>query len=359
MKPISFGIIGGGWRAEYYLRIAQQLPHLFHIAGVYVRSPEKREAFKQKWNNVPLYHSVEEAVINNKQQFIVLSISKMNAARMLLELGRYPVPILAETPPAATIEQLNCLARELNSFKHIQIAEQYIYQPSQTAKLNIIDSGLIGDVNHVQVSLAHGYHAINLLRKWLNVQAEPCTITAIRHSAPVVEGPGRNYMPSEEKLVYSQHDLAIWQFAGGKSALYDFCREQYFSPLRQPRSLIRGTKGEIISNQISWTPSPGKYCSSSLTPKITGLSGQIEPLAVQGIQFEGNWLYENPFYPAALSDEEIAIAQVLLNMNDFVNSGTSFYSLQEALIDTYLSLKLEQALLSNQPVTADFNQDVY
>lgn len=358
MKPISFGIIGGGWRAEYYLRIAQQLPHLFHVAGVYVRNPEKRKQFKQRWN-VPLYNSAEEAVANKQQQFVVLSISKTNATDELLELGKHQVPILAETPPAATMEQLIRLASQSSSFKHIQIAEQYIYQPLNAARLKIIESGLIGTANHVQVSLAHGYHAINLLRKWLNVHDEPCTITAIRHSAPVVEGPNRNYKPTEEKLIYPDHDLAIWQFASGKTALYDFCREQYFSPIRTPRVLIRGTKGEIVYNQVSWTPSPGKYCSGLLTSKIAGLSGQIEPLAMQGIQFEGNWLYENPFYPAALSDEEIAIAQVLLNMNDFVSDGTSFYSLQESLIDTYLSLKLEQSLLSNQPVTADFNREVH
>ena len=32
--PIRFGIIGGGWRAEFFTRIVQQVPERFALTGV-------------------------------------------------------------------------------------------------------------------------------------------------------------------------------------------------------------------------------------------------------------------------------------------------------------------------------------
>ena len=41
MNPIIFGIIGGGWRAEFFLRIARSLPERFRVAGMLVRDAAK------------------------------------------------------------------------------------------------------------------------------------------------------------------------------------------------------------------------------------------------------------------------------------------------------------------------------
>ena len=39
---IKFGIIGAGWRSEFYLRIAMLVPEIFSVSGIYIRNPEKR-----------------------------------------------------------------------------------------------------------------------------------------------------------------------------------------------------------------------------------------------------------------------------------------------------------------------------
>ena len=38
---ITFGIIGGGWRAGFYVRIARLCPEQFKLAGIYIRNLEK------------------------------------------------------------------------------------------------------------------------------------------------------------------------------------------------------------------------------------------------------------------------------------------------------------------------------
>ena len=40
MAPVSFGIIGGGWWSEVYLRICKELPDRFQISGMVVRRAE-------------------------------------------------------------------------------------------------------------------------------------------------------------------------------------------------------------------------------------------------------------------------------------------------------------------------------
>lgn len=353
MNKIQFAIIGGGWRTEFYIRIAKQLPQLFTISNIYIRNEQKAKAFQEKWD-VPVTSSIDELIDDQQLQFIVMCISKTNAASELLKLAQLNIPILAETPPAVTIEEIKSLYQHRNEMNHIAIAEQYIEQPLHKARLKLIQSGLIGEVNHAQVSVAHGYHGINLMRSWLGIGQEACTIIATKVSDPVVEGPTRHTLPSEHRIVTPQQELAILQFANGKSGLFDFCREQYFSPIRTPRLLIRGTKGEIVSEQVNWTSAPAQYCSSELVPKVAGLRGELRPLSLEGIQFQGDWLYKNPFFPAALSEEEIAMAHTLLNMSKFVGEGEEFYSLEDALLDTYLAIKLEQALEQKQAVSADF-----
>lgn len=44
----------------------------------------------------------------------------------------------------------------------------------------IVKAGLLGEVTQAQVSAAHGYHGISLIRRYLGIKYEPVKITARR-----------------------------------------------------------------------------------------------------------------------------------------------------------------------------------
>lgn len=46
MSPIQYGIVGAGWRSEFYLRIMKAMPERFEITGMVIRNPEKRPRFE-------------------------------------------------------------------------------------------------------------------------------------------------------------------------------------------------------------------------------------------------------------------------------------------------------------------------
>ncbi|MNN40657.1 hypothetical protein D3C81_1547380 [compost metagenome] len=84
-----------------------------------------------------------------------------------------------------------------------------------------------------------------------------------------------------------------------------------------------------------------------------GQDGSLLGYYHEGVLAGPDWVYENPFRPGRLSDEEIAIATSLDRMGRYVQGGPSFYSLAEAAQDQYLSLMLEEAVRSGQTVRTE------
>ncbi|WP_165280049.1 Gfo/Idh/MocA family protein [Paenibacillus protaetiae] len=350
-QPVRFGIVGMGWRAEAYLRVAGQLPHLFEIVGIAVRDPAKYKDAAAKWG-IRLYSTPEE--LAKHCDFVLTAVSKASAPAVLQQLASLGVPVLAETPPAADEEGFKRIAELAEAGAPIQVAEQYPLQPHHAARAAVIRSGRIGDVRHVQVSAAHGYHGISLIRHYLSEKAgAECEIAARRFELPILEVPYRG-RAVQDKLETELQDIAILSFSNGKSALLDFTRSQYFSPLRQNRLLIRGSHGEIRDNEvtssISGSGGPGGYETWSIRRLQDGQEGSLAPLSLRELRGGAERLYRNPYYPAPFSDDEIAMAETLSRMADYAKQDTRFYSLQEALMDIRLSMAIDRAAATGQSV---------
>jgi predicted dehydrogenase len=352
-QPITFGIIGSGWRTTFFLQVARQLPERFQVGGLLVRTAEKGQVLQARWG-VPAYLTLDELLRVPELQFVVVCVSWPATPVFLKELASRGMPALAETPPAPDFEGLLSLVPLLKAGARIQVAEQYQFQPLHAARLAIARSGKLGPITQAQLSVAHGYHAMSLMRLFLGLRFDDATITARRFISPLVAGPDRNgHLPAQETVESSKQVIASLDF-GDKLGIYDFTDAQYFSWVRTPRVLIRGERGEINTTQLHYLEDFQTPISIELRRQQVGENGNLEGYYLKGILAGNAWIYQNPFVPGRLSDDEIALASCLDQMARYVEGGPQFYGLAEAAQDHYLSLMIDQALAAGAPVRTSF-----
>jgi predicted dehydrogenase len=346
-KRITFGLIGGGWRAEFFLRVAQALPDRFGVTGFYSRTEATRTQMANDWR-IPGCASLG-ALVQTKPDFVILSVPRAVCPDLILELAAHDMPVLAETPPAGDLANLERLWRNLPKHARIQIAEQYPFQPLHAARLAFIASGKLGTVTQTQVSVAHDYHGAVLLRRFLGVGFGPAVINAFSFASPLIDGRTRTTLPTAEKIVTSTQVIAHLQF-GDKLGIYDFTGDQYRSWVRSHRLLVRGERGEINNLEASYLADFKTPIHVHFARQDAGQPGNLEGYYHKGYLAGDQWYYQNPFIPARLMDDEIAIASCLEKMGHYLATGQDFYSLAEACHDTYLGLLIAEAVKTGQPV---------
>lgn len=351
MNPTHFALVGGGWRAEFYLRVARALSRDLAVDGVVVRNREKGVDFERRWA-VKTYRTTDELLRATDPDFVVTCVSWESNPLIVEQITSHDLPVLSETPPAPDLAGLSKLWSLVAKGARIQVAEQYIYQPHHAARLALIESGDLGTISQVQVSVAHGYHGVSLLRHFLGIGFEDVQILARGFDSSVVAGPTRSGPPDKEQFTTSSQTLA-WLDYGDRLGIYDFCGEQYLSWIRGQRLLVRGERGEIIDHHIRYLLDYAHPADLILRRITAGANGNLEGFYLKGIVAGDRWLYRNPFAPARLSDEEIAVATVLTKMSDYVESGAQVYSLGEACQDRYFDILISQAKESGETITSE------
>lgn len=319
---IKYGIIGAGWRSEFYIRIAALMPENFSVSGVYVRNPQKRKEFSNKYT-VPVFDNLPD-LLKTDFDFIVSCVSKQSIDETAQMLADKNIPVLTETP----ITNSSLKGR-------IQVAEQFRFMPRNQAYKAIINSGVLGDVHKVELSCCHDYHAASLIRFFLDIKDETPQKTEVKLEDKLNRYNSRSGL-IKPVCVNSEQRIIILNF-GKKSAVYDFNYEQYFSEIRSSRIIIRGVNGEIANNTVTYLEDglPRKF---DLNRYCTGFEESLDGFSLININGNGKIFYKNPFIGARLSDEEIAIATCLSKMKRFVDTGEAFYNTYDAYIDYSLLL---------------------
>ena len=107
MKPFSFIVVGSGYRAMFYTRIARAFPDQFELKYVLCRSEEKVQKLIRE-HGVPATASVQVCE-NACPDFVVVAVNKDSIADVAREWVLKGYPVVTETPAGSSVEKLNAL----------------------------------------------------------------------------------------------------------------------------------------------------------------------------------------------------------------------------------------------------------
>lgn len=364
----TFIVIGAGHRAAFYLRMATYYPEKMQAIGAVVRNPEKREAFQAYWG-MPAFGDLGVALAAQKPDFAILTVDPEASLGYIEQLAADGVPVLCETPPGLTVEELNKISALVRGGAKVQVTEQYNFVPSHAARLNIIKQGLLGEVSYARIAVAHAYHGLSLLRHFLRVNFENAKVTAFEVPGKLLDGPTRynTYVPEKRVVQDSPQTLAVFEFPG-KTGLFDFVGEQYSSWVRRQHIHVYGETGEIVNFDVHLLKDERTPVEMPLRRMDTA---EYDYMYLHGFTLGEQWVYQNPYKPVLeasadstfygrvwdfaspsmrITDDEIAVLDVLFGMCAYVDGGPDVYSFAEGAQDQYMQLVIEQSIREGRPV---------
>ena len=347
----KIAIIGAGWRSEFFIRIAQLLPEKFEIVGVVARKDEVRSALAERFG-VQTYSSISQLLSKNKPDYAISSVSWDSNPGVVEELVSAGVYVLCETPPAPTLEGLQKLWAAVGSSEMVQVAEQYLSLPGHSARLAITKSGVIGDVSSLELSSTHGYHAVSIMRGFLQSGFEPTTITTRQFEAPLVDPLSRNGFNADLSPKNAKTTISLIDFGSGKSGVYNFVDNQWHNQLRHRRIVVRGSRGEIVDDAVIRLIEGPAITTSRIERYQLGYDLNLDGYDTEHLSFDGRVVFKNPFTGLRFMDEEIAIATLMAQMADWIDGNAKApYPLNEACQDHLVSLAIDESIALGKSVT--------
>lgn len=348
MKKSRFIIIGSGWRALYYVRIAKALPEYFELCAMYCRSEEKAEKISSEYD-IHTTTSIKECE-ELSPDFVVVCVTKSAIADVSMEWMKKGFTVLCETPVALSNEKADEIAALCKSGCKLVVAEQYRLYPVYSSITKIINSGIIGDPTYVSISLAHDYHGMSLARAFLKEGSD----SKYKIRTRVFEFPSTETLTRYEKITdgriaNKKRKISLIEFEDNKVALYDFDSEQYRSPIRNNTIKIQGTRGEIVNNTVY-------YLDENNVPHTSQIDIQSHVVntiydnpnlstieEIESISFNGKELYTPAFGRCGLAQDETAIAQLMYNTALYSRDECAApYSIDDAICDAKMSIEMTE-----------------
>lgn len=334
MEKIKFIIVGSGWRSLFYVRIAKALPQYFELCTLLCRTEEKANRIAAE-NGI--YTTIsEQECIDMKPDLVVVAVNKASLAEVSMHWMKMGFCVLCETPAAMDSETLEKLLEMERKGARLVINEQYHRYPVYSSLIKIAQSGLIGETQYLNISVAHEYHAASLIRAFLNVKhSEKYSVKSVTKSFLTTLTRTRYEEITDGRTDMKNRTIALVEFESGKTALYDFDSEQYRSPIRHNFLRLTGTRGEIYNNTVYYLDENNKPQRADLEVK-----GDKE---ITEIGCCGKVLYTPPFGPCGLSEDETAMAIMLFETAKYAKKiGNSPYSFEEAVADAEFRIRMYQ-----------------
>jgi len=339
----TFALIGSGWRARMFLKVAQELGTV-RCGGVVVRNPRRLD--------VPTFASLDACLRELPVDFVLTATPRPVTPRFIVDAADRGLPVLAETPPAADLTGLRALWSAVGDSGLVQVAEQYPMMPSHAARAALVATGAIGTPTQVQVSSTQHYHAVALIRALLGAGRGPVSVRATRFTAPLVSPLSRAGWTDDEEAHPTTTTIATLDFGDGRSGVYDFTEQQTRNQLRFRRLTVRGSAGELHDDEVVRMTGPRTLVQTPLIRRQTGYDLDLIGYDTEHISFGSEVLYRNPYPDRRWMDEEIAMATLLERTASWVRGdGPEPYPLAEGAQDQRLALAIEESADGDTTVT--------
>ena len=337
MGKYHFIIIGSGWRSLYYVRIAKAMPDILRLDAMYCRTQEKADKMAEEFS-IHTTTSIEECV-GYKPDFAVVAVNKTSICDVSIEWMDRGITVLSETPAALDMDSLKKLYRyhmsDDKTDKKQVVAEQYREYPYNKARINLVNSGVLGDISCLNISIAHEYHGFSLIRAYLGIKPdENYTVSGKIYEFPTTQTLTRYDKFTDGRTAPKKRCVAVFEFESGKVAWYDFDSEQYRSPIRKNMIKVQGVRGELINNELYYLDENNV--------------GRKEKIA-----FGDKIIYEPVWGLRGLSEDETAIATLMCKTAEY-SRGQALppYSLENALADAYAAILLDEAVRTSNKVSS-------
>ena len=331
---LSYVIVGSGYRAEYFARIARNYPHMFR--ALFLCRSEEKVALVTAHTGIPATTSLQEC-LDFGADFAVIAVDRPHIADVAEEWLDRGYPVLAETPIADSEEKLRRLWKRREEGCRIICCEQYHRYPILAAGLKALHRGRIGELSSLYMSALPNYHAASLIRLGLGIPAgEPVAMTGWRDSYRVTETDSRYGAIYDGRTAAEEREVIRMSFASGKTALMDYSTAQTRSYIRSRHLTVRGDRGEWSDTQILWLDESNTPHRTALTPEIPEKYRCLDNQMLRDRR--RNWTAE--LAPDTVQDE-FAVASMLLDMGD---EKAEPYPLADALEDAYYWLMFKRAM---------------
>ncbi len=312
-------LFGSGWRARFYMRIAEKLPELLRIRRVHTHSEERAVILEKEGYDAVT--DIDEA-LSVPHDVSIVSTSPLSFLSLMLELKDRKECVIAETSFLRLQDQDLSL---LSSMKGMT-AEQYPYTPLYASVIEALPE--IGPISQVRIAGLHNHHAAAIARRILSLgNAMPDDILSYDFPYAIARTGSREGL-ERDGVDECVRKLRILSF-GSKLLISDFSSNQYHSSFYSKEIEVRGERGVITESGLV------KVNGSGYPVTLPFVFHSDDYHAFRGtshVSMGDRVLWANPFYGSELPDDHAAIADMLRRFS----AGEDVYTMAEGVQDARL-----------------------
>lgn len=204
--------------------------------------------------------------------------------------------------------------------------EQYLHTPFYSSVMTAVKR--IGRISYAYISGLHNHHAASIMRA-IFPDKEIDEVKRLLDSSfeCLRTGDRSGLVRSGEKEEYRRKITSV-TFRTGEVFICDFSSGQYHSYILPGRIEIRGERGVVTEKGVTFVDNDGYPVNMDFVFHRDGGKSSRYP-TLSHVTLGDTTIFTNDFYPAVLSDDEIAIAEMLEEYRE----GRLLYSISQAAAD--------------------------